>query len=206
MSALAEVKPYDPIFDAQKHYRTLLQSTARPGSIGQLDDTLLDIPPKLSRSTAHILMALLSADSSFHLDQCEEAAEFVQRETSAKLVNPGQADFVVLADPRRLDALRQAKIGTLLYPDLGATVIVQVAAISPAPIPGAQHLRLNGPGIESEAGVNVAGAPSELFEILRERNAEFPMGVDVFLTCDSLSAGPCVMALPRTTHIRWYQV
>src|ERR1700753_1549818 len=133
MSTVAEIKPYDPVFDAQKHYRTLLQSTARPGTIGQLDDTMLEVPPQLNRSTAHILMALLSADCTFFVDPRERSAvDFIQRETSARQAEPEQADFLVLVDTRSLEILRQAKTGPLHYPDLGSTVIVQVEAISPA--------------------------------------------------------------------------
>jgi alpha-D-ribose 1-methylphosphonate 5-triphosphate synthase subunit PhnH len=105
-----------------------------------------------------------------------------------------------------LDALDHARTGTLTYPDLGATAIVQVEAISPAPLAGAARLRLTGPGIEDEAEVFVLGASDRLFDLLHERNAEFPMGVDVFFTCDSLSAGPCVLALPRTTQVAWERV
>jgi alpha-D-ribose 1-methylphosphonate 5-triphosphate synthase subunit PhnH len=65
---------------------------------------------------------------------------------------------------------------------------------------------LTGPGIESETVVYVVGASEAFFKVLRERNAEYPLGVDSFLTCDSLSAGPCVMALPRTARVHWEQV
>src|ERR1700753_52582 len=97
MSTVAEIKAFDPVFDAQKHYRTLLQSTARPGTIGQLDDTTLEVPPQLNRSTSHILMALLSADCTFYVDQAErQAIDFIQRETSARQAEPEQADFLIM--------------------------------------------------------------------------------------------------------------
>jgi alpha-D-ribose 1-methylphosphonate 5-triphosphate synthase subunit PhnH len=204
MSALAPIQSYDQVFDAQKHYRTLLQCTARPGTIGQLDDVLLDVPPALNRATALIALALFSGDSSFYLAQGEEpAVDFLRRETLAKPASAEQADFLLLPDTNRLAEIHRARLGSLLYPDLGATVVLQVTAISPAPMPGGLRLALTGPGIETETVVFVLGASEALFETLRECNAEFPLGVDAFLTCDSLSAGPCVLAVPRTTRVQW---
>ena len=84
--------------------------------------------------------------------------------------------------------------------------MAQVEAISPAPMPGCLRLRLTGPGIEVETVVFVLGASEAFFETRRQRNVEFPMGLDIFLTCDSLSAGPCVLSLPRTTRVEWERI
>ena len=205
MSAI--LQRYDQVFDAQRHYRTLLQCTARPGTIGQLHDVLLEIPTPLNRAAALIALALLSADSTFYLTQDDgQAGDFLRRETMARLAAAEQADFLFLTDPDQLDAVRCARSGSLAYPEQGATLIVQIAAISPAPMSGSLRLTLIGPGIETEIAVHVLGAPETLFETLVLRNAEFPLGVDTYLTCDSLSAGPCVLGLPRTTRVRWERI
>lgn len=204
MSTHAAVAPYDPVFDAQKHYRALLQCTARPGSIGQLDDVGLDIPAQLNRASALLALTLLSADTTFYLAEGQEsAAEFLRRETLARPATAEQADFLFLADATRTEAIDRARAGVLTFPEQGATVVLQVTGLSPAPMPGALRLTLTGPGIETQAVVFVSGASESLFEVLQRRNAEFPMGIDTYLTCDSLSAGPCVLALPRTTRIAW---
>jgi alpha-D-ribose 1-methylphosphonate 5-triphosphate synthase subunit PhnH len=207
MSTLVSVKPYDGIFDGQKHYRTLLQCTARPGTIGQLDDVELDVPSYLNRATALIVLALFTGDISFYLEQSDEhAMNFIQRETAARPETADQADFLILHDANLLAEVSEVRVGSLSYPDMGATAIVQVEAISPAPLPGCLRLRLTGPGIEVETVVFVLGASELFFETRRELNAEFPMGLDAFLTCDSLSAGPCVLALPRTTRVDWERI
>jgi alpha-D-ribose 1-methylphosphonate 5-triphosphate synthase subunit PhnH len=207
MSAFATVRPYDPVFDGQRHYRALLECTARPGTIGQLDDCAMEIPPRLHRATVFIALGLFSADSTFSFNPGDEqASQFVQRETAARPIASEEADFVIVQDASLLEGIRQARLGTLSYPDLGATVIVQVGSVSPAPIAGGLRLTLTGPGIETEALVFVQGAPEALFDLLQEQNAEFPLGIDTFLTCDSVSAGPCVLALPRTTRVQWARV
>jgi alpha-D-ribose 1-methylphosphonate 5-triphosphate synthase subunit PhnH len=153
------------------------------------------------------VLGLFSSDVSYYIERGEESsAQLIEDETGARRVEAEQADFLILPDANRLDALEHARVGMLTYPDLGATVIVQVAALSPAPLLGALKLRLTGPGIEDEIEVFVLGPDGRLFDLLRERNAEFPMGIDVFFTCDSLSAGPCVLALPRTTQAAWERV
>ena len=176
------------------------------GPSAQLDDVVLDVPPQLNRATALLALALFSGDISFYLDPVEESGrQFLRRETAAKPASAEQADFLFLTDGNRLEEIRRARLGSLSYPDLGATVVLQVTAHLPAPTPGSLRLTLTGPGIETETVVYVLGAPEAFFEALRERNAEFPLGIDSFLTCDSLSAGPCVLALPRTTRAHWTQ-
>jgi alpha-D-ribose 1-methylphosphonate 5-triphosphate synthase subunit PhnH len=207
MSALAYVKPYDDVLDGQKHYRTLLQCTARPGTIGQLDDVELSVPQHLNRATALIALALFTGDISYYLEPGDEdAANFIRRETAAKPTTADQADFLILRDADLLARVPEVRVGTLPFPDMGATAIVQVEAISPAPLPGCLRLRLTGHGIEVETVVFVLGASESFFATRHELNAEFPMGLDVFLTCDSLSAGPCALALPRTTRVEWERI
>lgn len=207
MSTLAAVKHYDHIFDAQKHYRILLQATARPGTIGQLDDAALDIPSQYKRATALLALTLFSGDCTYFSDFASpDGCGFLNRETLARPADAAHADFLILANAHSVEALRQARLGSLQFPEFGATVIAQVEAISPAPIHGALRLKLTGPGIETTAEVYILGASPEYFSALRERNSEFPMGVDAFFTCDSLSAGPCVLALPRTTRVECEQI
>jgi alpha-D-ribose 1-methylphosphonate 5-triphosphate synthase subunit PhnH len=161
----------------------------------------------LNRATALLALALFSGDISYFLGRDDaQVANFIERETFAKPASADQADFLVLVDSDRLENLQQAKQGSLSFPDLGATVVLQVAALSPAPLTNSLRLTLSGPGIESETVVYALGAAEKFFETLRKRNAEFPLGVDSFLTCDSLSAGPCVMALSRTTRVHWERV
>ncbi len=207
MSAPALLATYDPVFDAQKHYRALLQCTARPGSIGQLDDVALDIPPKLNRASTFLARTLLSADTTFYISEGDESAvDFLRRETLARPAVAEQADFLFLPNPARIEEIDRARTGTLTFPEQGATMVLQVEGLSPAPMPGALRLTLAGPGIETQTVVFVSGAADAIFESLKKRNAEFPLGIDTYLTCDSLSAGPCVLALPRTTRVAWERV
>ena len=168
---------------------------------------MLDVPPLLNRATALIALGLFTGDITFHLEgDDEEATSFIRRETAAVPATGDRADFVILHDSNLLAAIPDIRVGSLPYPDLGATAIVQVEALSPAPIPGSLRLTLTGPGIETETVAFVLGASELFFETRRELNSEYPIGLDVFLTCDSLSAGPCVLSLPRTTRVDWKRI
>ena len=207
MSSSVSTRAYEPVADSRRHYRTILQSTARPGLIGQLEDSALEIPSQLNRASAFLALTLLSSDSSFYLAAAEPATiEFLRRETLAKPAEADAADFLFLKNGSSLEEVEQARMGTLAYPDSAATLVLQVEGISPAPLAGALRLALQGPGIETESSAFVAGAPEALFAMLQRLNEEFPLGIDTYLTCDSLSAGPCMLALPRTTRVRWERI
>ena len=61
-----------------------------PGSIGQLDDVELDVPPHLNRATALIALALFTGDISYYLTGRREAANFIAAETAAKPMTADQ--------------------------------------------------------------------------------------------------------------------
>jgi alpha-D-ribose 1-methylphosphonate 5-triphosphate synthase subunit PhnH len=199
---------YDPVFDSQKHYRVLLNSTARPGTIGLLDDVCPDTPPSLSHAAALVALALFSRDVSFYFQLSDVAADFVQRQTQAHAVSASNAEFLLLNGDTdaAIEAITVARTGSLEFPETGATVILQVASVSPAPFRNCLKLTLTGPGIETEAIVYVAGMSSTLLELIGSRNREFPLGIDTILVWDSLSTGPCVLSLPRTTKVHWEPV
>src|ERR1700761_4639794 len=199
---------YDAVFDSQKHYRVLLNSTARPGTIGLLDDVGLETPPGLSRAAALVTLALFSSDVCFYLQLGDKAAEFVQRQTQAHAVSAPNAEFLLLNgdSSAAIEAITEAKTGSLEFPETGATLILQVASVSPAPFRNCLKLTLTGPGIETQAIVYVAGMSSALLELIGSRNREYPLGIDTILVWDSLSTGPCVLSLPRTSKVHWEPV
>jgi alpha-D-ribose 1-methylphosphonate 5-triphosphate synthase subunit PhnH len=102
-------------------------------------------------------------------------------------VPPEQADHVFAASPPSLAGLR---CGSALYPDQGATLVLQ------AGLGRGQPLRLTGPGIEDEAVIHVAG-PAPAFWAERAGACRYPAGIDLFLI-----DGARVMGLPRSTQIK----
>jgi alpha-D-ribose 1-methylphosphonate 5-triphosphate synthase subunit PhnH len=210
MSIAATARPYDPVFDGQRHYRAVLNCTARPGSIGFLDGVQLETPEGLNLATTLIALMLFSGDVSFYLrPEARAAISFLRQQAQAVEAPAAQADFLLLnakdADSA-VSAMKSAKTGSLVFPETGATVLLEVEGISPVAFSDCLRLTLSGPGIETESIVFVAGMSPDFLDVLRNRNCEFPTGIDLLLTCDSLSAGPCVLSIPRTTNVRWEPV
>ena len=207
MSTSTLARSYDPVFDSQRHYRVLLDCTARPGSIGLLHEVEVEKPAELSQSATLIALMLFNRDVSFFLGrEASPAAGYLVRHTRAVEAPVAAADFVFVHGRDTRDAvaaLRSVKTGEPMFPETGATVFLEVETISPAPLSDCLRLTLSGPGIEAESMVYVSGIDPEFLETLRSRNCEFPTGVDVYLTCDSVSAGPCVLSFPRTTKVSW---
>lgn len=85
--------------------------------------------------------------------------------------------------------LETAAVGTLLYPDQAATLIVACELGH-----GAQ-LHLSGPGIQGINSLRVAGLPPAFWN-LRRQQLQYPLGWDLFLV-----DGAQVVGLPRTTEI-----
>lgn len=95
-------------------------------------------------------------------------------------------------DEAALEAVGAASVGTMLYPDSGATLFVGCT------LGNGTTLTLSGPGIPPDTvqAVSVAGVPAA-FWALREARLRYPLGWDVYLV-----AGRQVVGLPRTTQIK----
>lgn len=196
---------YDEVFDAQEHYRLLLDAMARPGTINVLPRMSLTTPPAITNAAALVGFALLNADVSFYADG--EAADVVTRylvvNTAATPESPGKADFVFAPGTVSAELLTYLKKGTLPYPDEGATLVASVGALASEAegLGGKPYLALTleGPGVAGKRTFFVSGLGSELIAGLQECNQEFPLGIDLILT-DPAHRIACI---PRSSRVEW---
>src|SRR5262249_13599743 len=114
-----------------------------------------------------------------------------------------EADFILLNGTDSARPIEQAKVGTLAYPELSATLLIQVREFSTKPLPESIRLSLVSPGIPGKAEAFVAVLDPAFLAMLKRKKSEFSLGLDAVLTSDSISGDPCSLALPRTTTIRW---
>lgn len=109
--------------------------------------------------------------------------------TGAALAELDAADHVFLGrldDAALLDAVN---VGSDLYPDEGATVVIRVdLGRGPA-------LRLTGPGVDGSVALSVGGLPEAFWQRRAER-IRYPMGFDLFLL-----DGASVIGVPRSTTV-----
>lgn len=194
---------YNEIFDAQRHFRTVLDSMSRPGKINRFAPIALTPPPGLHKASAYVALALLNADVAFHLAGFSAAEEsYLRANTNSRLDGAGKADFLFLRGDGDASAIEAAKVGIATYPETGATAVIQVDHIGKSSATGGVQLTLEGPGIESREFVFITGLRPELLAALKAKNTEFPLGVDAML----VSADECLLCLPRTTRMTWQLV
>jgi alpha-D-ribose 1-methylphosphonate 5-triphosphate synthase subunit PhnH len=189
---------YDEIFDAQAHYRLLLDSMARPGKINVMPQLELTTPRGIHAAGALVGFALLNSDVSFYVDgpAAEDVSLYLLVNSSAKPAEIEEADFVFLDGTAAAENLYRLKTGSLPYPENSATVIVAVEEL------GGETglvLTLSGPGVDGERQLTVSGMDTALLEALVTINAEFPLGIDLVLTDPTGK----IVCIPRSSRVRW---
>ena len=132
---------------------------------------------------------LLDLETSFYTPDIE-LAEALSR-TTAVSATPDKAFYhfypsVVKTD---LEMIAEARVGEMMYPDRGATLVLGCR------LGTGDTFTFAGPGIQGETAVKIAFLPPEFWE-LREQNINYPLGWDVFLI-----DGNRVIGIPRTTKV-----
>jgi alpha-D-ribose 1-methylphosphonate 5-triphosphate synthase subunit PhnH len=191
---------YDPVFDAQEHYRLLLDAMARPGKINLLPRMQLSAPEALTEAAALIGFALLNADVSFHVVDAgaDVATRYLLVNTSARSVDEEEADFVFASGQAPATLIEKMKKGSLPYPEEGATLVASVKTLA-AEASGDLAITLKGPGVAGEKTFFVRGLNAQLLTALQQSNSEFPLGVDLILA-DGDGRLACI---PRSSQVRW---
>jgi alpha-D-ribose 1-methylphosphonate 5-triphosphate synthase subunit PhnH len=181
----------DPVHDAQRTFRQLLDAMSRPGRIVEI--AARTTAPGLAPAAAATALSLCDFETPVWLDGgTASAADWLRFHCGAPIVDrASDASFAFL---RRLDALPPLDafaLGTDEYPDRAATLVIEVRRLA-----AGGGLRLGGPGIDGAVRLEVDGLGPAFW---RERAALadlFPRGIDLALTC-----GRTLTALPRTTIV-----
>ncbi|MFP4112742.1 MAG: phosphonate C-P lyase system protein PhnH [Spirochaetota bacterium] len=196
----------DTVHDVQHAYRKLVQATSFPGTIVSISHEAqkIDLPTELPRPLLLLAMMLLDAEVAFSIDSqhAERDASLISRVTYSREVSRSQAAFVLVANPEQAtEAIRDARVGTLTDPHLGATVVLLVETLrevepGEAVADDVPTFELAGPGVQSTRRIAV-GAPADWMEARARQNAEYPLGIDaLFVTRDG-----ALLSLPRTTQV-----
>lgn len=181
-----------PIEQSQSAFRLILKALSEPGVIVELPDG----PTWGVLNTASTAVLLTLADQETPLQLCstlksEQVLTNIRFHTGAPLATRQEDIHLAVWD----DALQPAELNALPHgsevsPEFGATLVVQVAALT-----GSNGLHLSGPGIEKKREISPP-LPPALRNYLLERPQCFPLGLDIILT-----SGGRLMALPRTTRV-----
>lgn len=183
----------DPVLGSQAAFRRIMGAFAEPGTTIDLD-AFVSAPSPLTPAIATFLATLADADAPVFLetDDAAEAAAWIAFQTGAAVLDdPADAAFAVLSpmsDPKRW---QRFSLGTDVYPDRSATLILPVEALE-----GGASLSLSGPGIETTRRIAPLGLPAGFIAERAANRALFPRGHDLVL-----AAGAHCLMLPRTTRV-----
>jgi alpha-D-ribose 1-methylphosphonate 5-triphosphate synthase subunit PhnH len=178
----------DPVTDAQRCFRAVLDAMARPGQVHRIGR--LDAPPPLGSALAAVLLTLVDQETPLWIDPLfAPARPWIAFHCGAPLVEePARASFALVADDT---ALALFCPGTHEAPETAATILLAVAALGEGP-----SWRLSGPGLRRPALLRVAGLGERFAEAWARNHGLFPCGIDLLLCADDMLA-----ALPRSVTV-----
>lgn len=175
--------------DAQQQaFRAVLDGFARPGTL---------VPAQQPSAVLMFLSAVLDESVSL-ADPLGLVGTDARRLLLAPTAPEAQARFVLLDGRRPPDAGFQPTLGTLESPELSATLVLTVDALSDAltTADAAVVLQLQGPGVPGTRVLAVSGLHPDWLARRAAWVGAYPTGVDIVL-----AAPDAMAALPRTTRI-----
>lgn len=185
----------NPVFDAQRVFRSVLGALSRPGQAQEIRVDLVP-PSPLPPELAAIALALADHDAPLWLDPplaaVSEVSAYLRFHTGAPLVaHPAEAAFALITDPAEMLPFSAFAQGSDEYPDRSITLVIAVDSFEQG-----EDIRLAGPGIRDQIGLAVKGGPRDLAARLAANSALFPRGVDVILVAPGR-----VVGIPRSSRI-----
>ncbi|NLT29794.1 MAG: phosphonate C-P lyase system protein PhnH [Propionibacterium sp.] len=188
----------DPVHDAQRTFRVLLEAMARPTlprQIPPVADGSLHTPGPMPAAVGAVLLTLCDEHTSIWLDDTlggsDEVRLWLRFHTGAKLVDdPAEASFVV-ATPASAPRLIDLAQGTDEEPHRSATLVLDATDAAPT-----MAFVATGPGVNGRVDWLDAALPADFADQWAVNHDRFPQGVDVFVV-----DADTVRALPRTTNL-----
>lgn len=186
----------DPVREAQRVFRALLEALARPGS-AQAVEAVLAPPAPLGPVMAAVALALCDEATPLHLDETlaatPEAGAWLAFHTGAPLVaERARAAFAFVATPSAIGPLAAYAQGSDEAPHSSTTLVVDVSAATT----GQGAVVAAGPGILGERQLVLPWADEAFLADWARNHAAFPRGVDLLLAGEGF-----VVGLPRTTAL-----
>lgn len=174
---------YDTVFDAQLHFRLLLDSMSRPGKVNTFPAADIMPPGGLNHAAALTGFALLNPDVTYFIagDNSDDIAAYLLVNTASRQADIAMAEYIFLPEGHYAEALYEAQTGTPTYPEDSATLIASAHLVSEQPHEGSLRITLKGPGVNGEAEVFVSGVNPLLLDFLKEQNSEYPLGIDMVI-------------------------
>lgn len=204
-------------FRLQRGFRALLDAMARPGELCDLGGLAPDVASEAERmglmpTTVSLLDVLLDGQTSFCVvgDEGDRASREVSLRTHAHIRASEEAAFCIVPRDAEKDAVTSAIAaltpGTLISPQLGATVVVECGALIGTDREGKRAgsasgaaprglWELSGPGVNGTSRLECDRA--DVIDAAIARADEFPCGIDLVL----IDGAGHLAAIPRSSKV-----
>ncbi len=166
---------------SRETFLALMWALSYPGRIYRL--------PTTANNFALIAETLLDLETSYFTTV--ESLQSTLAHTGAKALPVEQASyhFYPTLDENSMEFIQRANMGTMLYPDEAATLIIGCTLGS------GLRVTLQGPGVSGHQAFHINGIP-EAFWQQRRAACRFPLGWDVYFV-----DGAQVVGLPRSVSV-----
>jgi alpha-D-ribose 1-methylphosphonate 5-triphosphate synthase subunit PhnH len=185
----------DPVHDAQRTFRTLLDAVSHPG-IAYTIDTLASSGVTWQPALAAAALTLFDRDTPVWYDPAisSDVRQWLRFHTASPVATAhGLAQFAIVAGAHDAWMLSAFDGGTLEFPERSATVLIAVDRFA-----GGMPVELRGPGIDGAVRIAPASLDAPFWNAWQQNAARFPCGVDVLLFEPQR-----VMGLPRTARVEF---
>ncbi|WP_374192412.1 phosphonate C-P lyase system protein PhnH [Trinickia acidisoli] len=184
----------DPVHDAQRCFRVLLDALARPGTVRSIDVEIdVDAQRQWPAAAFAAMLTLVDFSTPVWLQRHDEAlAQAIRFHTGAPLADaPEAAAFAYIADAATMPTPGTFSLGTPEAPQGSATLLIRVDALE-----GGRPLTLTGPGIRSSMPAAPVGMADAFWHARASLATQAPCGIDCYLVCER-----SVIGIPRTTRV-----
>jgi alpha-D-ribose 1-methylphosphonate 5-triphosphate synthase subunit PhnH len=183
----------DPVDDAQRVFRRLLDAFARPGTIVTIDAPAELPPGPFGRGAIGAALALIDFETPVWFDAAAvPALPHLRFHCNCPIAaTPDQAAYALIGAPPALPSLDDFALGIDAYPDRSTTLVIEVEVLTET-----GDLVLTGPGIRDAVQLEIGGLPRGFWGRRAALAPLFPRGLDLIFTC-----GDRLAAVPRTTQV-----
>ncbi|NEO88217.1 MAG: phosphonate C-P lyase system protein PhnH [Spirulina sp. SIO3F2] len=182
----------NPVHDAQRTFRALLDALARPGLI---QTTAHVAPPDgLAPSCAAAALTLLDLETTVWLQPSfsEDARAWLLFHTGCRFtIDPQTADFALIQDLATAPSLFAFSHGTAEYPEASTSLLIQLPDLE-----NGEAVMLQGPGIKDSICITLP-LTVNYWQQWQAMTEGYPLGLDAWYF-----AGDRVLGLPRTARVQ----
>lgn len=188
MTAMLDKAFADPVHDARRCFRAILDAMSHPGRIVTVSG--VRPPPGLSLAAAATLLTLADHETPLWLAPGFDAARswILFHCGSPLATDPATSAFALTVG---VPPLTDFRAGTHEEPETSTTLICEISGFD-----AGARFRLTGPGLREHADLTIDGVGANFAPRWRANRALFPCGADLILC-----AGDRLCALPRTVAI-----